>query len=93
MVVPRFSPHEVGAGFFDRDHLIAWLGNFTGAQLAWIAAPHAPGSAALRSLSELKIFVEPELETLADVVADTAPIWRYDVRTGALSMRGELSGR
>jgi hypothetical protein len=89
--MPRFGPHEVGAGFFSRERLLDSLGRFTGAQLAWLAAPQPPGSEALRSLAQRSILVASELEALADVVFSTAPVWRFDWSTGAFAMRAEAS--
>jgi hypothetical protein len=87
--MPRFGQHEVGAGFYSEEGLHDWFAGFSGAHLGWLAAPAVPGSETLRALSEFRLLVPDELTRLHQVIRDTAPVWRFDVRTGALQMRPE----
>jgi hypothetical protein len=89
--MPSYGPHEVGVGFYSEERLLEWLAAFNGAQLAWVfGTGNAPaGSEALRALSDVRPLIADEIEKLARVVGDTMPVWRFDWKTGAFSMRGD----
>jgi hypothetical protein len=85
--ISQYGPNLVGAGFISEETVYDWLEDFSGAHFAWLFSERPPGSEALRDLADLHLLDRKGLELLRAFVMRCAPVWRYDWRAGAFSMR------
>lgn len=81
----RYGPHEVGAGFVDGDAVLAQLAACTGVELLTWFGSGEPDVNLVAKLRRHRLFLIDELSRLAQILALTGPVWRYDYRRGRIS--------
>ena len=90
--VPGYQQHEVGAGFLDEDIVLDYLASLNGADLLATYATGEIKPQLSATAAKFKVFDRKELELLARLVGDSAPVWKFDWRTqrsGGRVFKGE----
>lgn len=90
--VPGYQQHEVGAGFLDEGIFLDYLASLNGADLLATFATGEVKPQLSAIAAEFKLFDRSELDVLARLVGDTAPVWKFDWRSqrwGSRTFKGE----
>jgi hypothetical protein len=85
--VPGYGPHEVGAGFLDEDIALDYLASLSGASLIRMFGDGHGSTSLFDKTSDIKVLDRTELQTLAELVRLSSPIWKFDWRTQRWALR------